>query len=111
MTTETIADVIDRQGQTITLRRLTGTQQIPFDVTVKAVARGYKPTDLIAGSGIVQGDRMVTISSREIDARQWPGPPRRNDKVIIDGFTINVEAVESRQLGEDLAMYVMQVRG
>lgn len=51
------------------------------------------------------------MSPAELRARQWPLPPRRNDKAVIDGAVCNVEAVETRHLGEDVAFYVLRVRG
>jgi hypothetical protein len=106
-----IAARIGREGQPVTLRRLTGTgaNQVPFDVELFGFVRSYRPEELTAG--ITQGDRVVRISDAEIAERQWPGPPRKGDRVVIDGRVTNVEAVETRRLRRAVAMHILQVRG
>lgn len=113
---EALADV----GQLITLRRTTGTQQIPFDVQVKAMVRGYSPEELIGG--ITQQDSMVILSPTDIDAKGWPGPataptnedrrvPRKNDKAIINGKLRNVEAGVGIYMADVLVRIEMRVLG
>jgi hypothetical protein len=109
MSTDRIEALIARAGRTIVLRRLTGTQGIPFDAQVTASIRGYQPQELVGP--VQQGDREVTLSPAELRARQWTLPPRRNDKAVIDDAICNVEAVETRHLGEEVAFYVLRVRG
>lgn len=108
----TVADMIGRYGQSLILRRLTVTgtpEQVKFDVALPGVVRAYKLEELIAG--IIQGDREVTISDQEIAAAQWPGPPRRSDRVMIAGVETHVEAVNTVYVGDDVAKHVLQVRG
>lgn len=109
MTVADIAAAIEREGQTMLLRRFAGKNRGRFDVGVKGVVRGYQPSE-IAGD-IQQGDREVRISNAEIAARHWPGPPRRGDRLRIDGAWVNVESNDARKLREDYAMHIMQVRG
>jgi hypothetical protein len=62
-----------RTGQPVTLRKVTGTTSQTFtDVVCQAVVRGYTPTELIAGSGIIQQDSKVILSPTEINAAVWP---------------------------------------
>ncbi len=55
-----IALADDDVGQDIRLQRLTGTQNIPFEVKCRAVVRGYAPEELVNGitqHGNSQSDR------------------------------------------------------
>ncbi len=103
-----IADDIQREGRLVLLRRLGG-PELFFDVDVYSYGRLYKPTEVVGG--IVQGDREERISHREIDARQWPGPIRRGDQVVIQGRTCQVMAAETVVVGGETVEYVLQVRG
>jgi len=109
MTPSRVAALIAARGETLSLRRLAGTQQIPFEVQLKGVVRDYRPDEL-AGA-ITQGDRQAFIGNTEILARQWPGPPKSGDKLVRSGKTLNVEGVETRKIGEDDALHVLRVRG
>jgi hypothetical protein len=111
MSVESVAASIARKGQTIILRRVTGAgHQATFDVECKAMVRNYQPHEL--AGGIVQGDREVRVSNKEISARQWPGPPlSKRDRAVIDGREVSVEAVNTLRLGEEIAMHILQVRG
>lgn len=106
---DTVFDAVNRIGQTVTVRRLSGTQQIPFDVVVKAVVRGYGPEELVGG--IQMGDRRVILTQREMEQDQWCWPVKVQDRVVIDGRSTTVQSVEMRKIGEDTALYVLQVRG
>jgi hypothetical protein len=105
----TVFDAVNRIGQTVTVRRLSGTQQIPLDVVVRAVVRGYGPDELLGG--VQQGDRRVILTQHEMEQGQWCWPVKVQDRVIIDGRTTTVQSVETRKIGNDIAMYVLQVRG
>jgi hypothetical protein len=103
-----IAGALDRVGKAATLRRVIGPGSF-VSVAVTAVWRGYAPNEL-AGD-IVQGDRQARISDAEIVARQWPGPPRRGDQMILDGRTWQVMGVDSPNIGDVTAMHIIQIRG
>lgn len=110
MSVAAIEAAIDQHGQTVKLRRITGvTRQAFFDVTCKAVVRNFQPAEL--QGEVIQGDREARMSNREIDARQWPGPPAKGDKFYLDGKWINIESVETRRLGEDVALHLLRLRG
>jgi hypothetical protein len=112
MTPARIATLIAQFEQPVTLQRLTGTTtQVRHEVLCQAVARGYEPHELISGSGIVQGDRSVVIANSEIADAQWPGPPRVNDKCVIDGRQTNIQACDTRRLRNETVLHFIQVRG
>jgi hypothetical protein len=110
-------------GVTITLQRLTagpGGVQIPFSVDCKAFVRGYRPEELVGG--ISQQDSFVVLSPSEISARGWPGAatkpttldprvPVKNDKIVIDGRSRNIEAAVGISIGDTLVRIELQVKG
>ncbi|WP_207479567.1 hypothetical protein [Arenibaculum pallidiluteum] len=104
-----VAAALAKYGRPMTLRRRVGTTSAFSDVTVKGVADGYKPAELVGG--IVQGDRQVTISNAEIAAAAWPGPPKKGDFVMIDGVQTAVQGVETKHLATDILAHVLWVRG
>lgn len=109
-----LADVIERLGRPMTLRRNTagpGGLQIPFDVDIYGVSRNYDPHELVSGSGVVQGDTEITFSGRQTTDAQWPGPPKKLDVIVLDGRNAIIQSVEPKNLGADLLVYVAQVRG
>lgn len=100
-------------GQPATLRRLTGTgpSQTSTDVEVTAVVRSYRAEELAAGTGLQQGDRQVIITNHEIAEAGWPGPPRKNDRLVLAGALTTVQSVETRYLGTAIDRHVMVARG
>ncbi len=107
-----IAGALQRFGRPMVLRRLAtgpGGLQIPLDVTVFGRTKNFAPHELVGG--ISQGDSEITITNAEIAAAQWPGPPKRGDKIVVDERTRNVESVEAKFLGSETLVYVCQVRG
>ncbi len=109
-------------GQTITLRRFTGTQKIPFNVECRAIVRGYSPEELV--NGITQQDSMVILSPSEIERKGWPGPqssadpsnvdrriPRKSDAAVIAGAQRNVEAAVGIYVAGALVRIEMRVLG
>lgn len=107
-----VADAIEAIGQKITLRRNTlapHNASVSFDVQVWATVRGYTAQELT--DTVAQGDREVTISNRDIARRQWPGPPTRNDMLLVDGQTARILAVNGSNLAGVVVKFVMQVRG
>ncbi|HVJ31661.1 MAG TPA: hypothetical protein VND94_00985 [Terriglobia bacterium] len=113
MSPETAISMLDGQlrqhGEDVILRRPAGTQQIPLEVACRAMVSGYQPAELLGG--IVQGDTKVILSPTEMVGRQWPWPPRRNDKCIIGGAVKNIEAVDAVSMNNRLVRINLQVRG
>ena len=114
---------IARTGETVTLRRTTGTTpQVNYDVILSALVRGYKASELISGSGIVQGDALVSLSPSGLDRAQWPGGqapntagdvrvPRVGDKIIRQGKTTAVQSANPFYVRGELARIEVQIRG
>jgi len=121
-----------RNGQDITLQRLTlgpNGQQIAFSVGCRAMVTGYQASELIAGSGIVQGDSHVILSPTEINEAQWPGPSivaaggaapgtdarvpskSRGDRCVIAGKARAVEAGTPFYIDGELVRIELQVKG
>lgn len=108
-----VTAAIAKYGRTMTLRRIavnsaTGAQT-PTDVTLKGSPRGYKAVE-IQGT-IFQGDTQIRISDADIAAAAWPGPPRKDDQILLDGRTTTIISVESRYFGSVVLVHVCQVRG
>lgn len=109
---ESISGALVRFGRPMILRRLAqapGAALVPTDVSVYGTAKNYAPDQLVGA--IIQGDTEVTLTNKEIAAAQWPGPPQKDDKIIIDGRQRNVMAVEPKYLGTEVLVYILQVRG
>lgn len=104
-----VAAALTKYGRLMILRRRTGTTNTFTDVMVKGVTRAFKPGELLGG--LAQGDQQVTISNAEIDAADWPGPPRKGDLLIIDGRTWTVQGADPRMLGDDVLAHILWVRG
>jgi hypothetical protein len=102
------ATMLTRYGETVLLRRPTGQAQF-IDVSCAARVDQFQP-DEIAG-GVVQGDRRVILSNREIEVDAWPGPPRRGDQIVIAGRTTTVQGVETVSVGGEVVRHNVQVRG
>lgn len=99
-----IQAIIGIAGQTVTMKR-SGVA----DLVVKASVAGYQPHELVGG--IQQGDRKVFIAESDLSDASWPSPPRKGDQIVISGKTAMVQAVDTRSLGENVALHVVTVRG
>ena len=98
------ADALNEYGSPMTLNRLPSTS-----VSVQGVARGYTVSEITGG--VKQGDREVIISSAEITAAAWPGPPRGGDQMLIGGRTFQVIGADAFTVGGVDIRYVIHVRG
>lgn len=102
-------------GTTIKLRRFVGLppNQTWIDVDARAVARGPKAEELIAGHK--QTDWFVIMSMTEITTAQWPGgqPPGQihpelprdgaaGDRAIILGKPHQIESVNPFPMGDSV---------
>lgn len=113
MTPQAAIGALDRAlastGETITLRRTTGTQRVPLDVTCRAVVRNYRPIELVGE--IQQGDSLVILSPTEMAQAQWPWPPKNSDLVVVAGRQRAVQGVTPFYLDGTLVRVELQVRG
>jgi len=104
-----VRSYIYQVGESATLRRLTGTQQIPMSVELRAVIGGAAEQQM-AGSAM-QMDRQVIISNHEIAAKRWPGPPRRGDRLIAGRRSYTVEDVDTIVVDDVTVQHELRVRG
>lgn len=105
-------------GQTVTLQRRVPNGS-PVEVACKAFVRGYRPEELVGG--ISQQDSFVILSQTEITAAGWPGAgptttldprvPLKNDRVVINGRSRNIEAAVGISMADVLVRVEMQVKG
>lgn len=116
----------DEAGEVVTLQRLTlgpGGVQIPFGVDVWASIRGYRPDEIVAGSGITQKDVKVIMSPTEINRSGWPGAaaapagtdkrlPRHGDRILTGRGTLAVQGdAAGIFMGATLVRIECQARG
>jgi hypothetical protein len=69
----------------VILRRMTA---VGMRLDVQCMARVTVATpemryEIERAGGVAQIDRLCIISNTEIEAKQWPGPPRRGDLLYI----------------------------
>ena len=106
------ASLIERFGQTITIRRYVATPPTHgwergtttnSDSTAKAVVTAYSER-LINGESIRAGDRLILLSP------EAPVVPTQNDRLIIAGVEFAIVAVESLSPGGTTLYYKIQAR-
>jgi hypothetical protein len=97
-----------RRGRPMTLSRLV-TDGAPVAVTPTGYARDYRPEELVGG--IMQGDIRVEIGADEIAAAAWPAPPRKPDRLVVDGRTYTVQGATAVYDGPTLAGWSLWARG
>lgn len=95
-------------GRPATLeRRVGGVVTLSADLTV--FLRFYQPAELVEGSGIMQGDSQIIISSTDLAQSGWAGgAPRSGDFIKVAGSTRLVQSAAIRPL--DVG-YDLRVRG
>lgn len=100
----------ERVGQMITIRRLTGTQRIPYGVECQASVRIGAGQVLV--SGVLQMADEVRVGDREMRAAQWPAPPRHGDQVqLADGHLTTVFGEAQMYRLESDRIYVLRCIG
>lgn len=116
--TTALDNALAEVGENVILRR-----GVSDDVTVRAVARAFRPEELVGG--ISQSDSLVIISPTQISVAGWPnnqvagtppfdGPtwlPKNNDKMIIQGRLRNVTFVKPISVGGEIVRIELTVSG
>lgn len=101
----TVADLIARFGQTMTLKRAGET-----DLSLKGKRIGGT-TDDVGGSAAQQVLR-VKIGTSELLASNWATKePKRKDTLVFDGRERTVLDVRPLRDGETVALYELDVAG
>lgn len=97
-------------GELITLARLAdapeGGQTEFLCERVPAKVILIQPQDIL-GAG---SPSRVIISPTRLAERQWPAPPRVDDRLYIGELTTNVETVTERRMQGDVVRYELTVR-
>jgi hypothetical protein len=104
-----VADVMDRHGQTMTLKRRT---DVGFDqllVKGRIFNPRLQPADLDGEAGTTQ---RIRISNAEIAASVLPDlMPTEKDQIVVDGHALSIEAVNTLRDGETIVCHVLEVIG
>ncbi|MGO1121220.1 hypothetical protein ACTL6U_21190 [Rhodovibrionaceae bacterium A322] len=105
--------LLARQGQKVTL--LLGSLPdagqpwlsagSPQEVTMKALVRGYQPSEI--QGAIEEGDREVRLAAKALPE----APKAGRDSLRIGARTLRILSVETRHLGEEALLHLLQVRG
>lgn len=106
-------DMMEEVGENVFVRRYfgTGVNRNKFEVKVLARIVGYSPQELVGT--IVQGDQKLIVLVDDLEIYQFPLPLIKNDKVVVRGKELNIEAVDgnTRRIDGELIAYELQVRG
>jgi hypothetical protein len=93
-----------RWGRPATLQRLVGGVVSIQLVDIPVFLRGYRAQEIFEGSGINQGDSVVTMSMTDLT---WAGgAPRSGDRLIVAGKTRSVQSAALRPLDEGFDLQV-----
>lgn len=110
MNVDQVPNAIRKVGKRGVLRRIVvgGRHRT---VQLQHLTATYQAHEMVGG--VLEGDQKVFIGNTEIVNRSWPGPPIRGDQIFIPqtGKTGTIQAVETKHLGEEIAMHILQVRG
>lgn len=101
-----------RRGQNIALRRVTlgpASQQVAFEVAVRANVRPVKPEELIGS--IDQRQHRIVVSPTDLCATQFPMPLRKGDKAVVDGGVKDIEFVKPIKVADVLVRVELTVTG
>ena len=86
MNADGVIRALETQGEMITIKRLTGTRQVPFSVSCLAFVEVGAASVLIGS--VQQTADKIMLTDREMNETQWPQPPRHGDQVVYaDGST------------------------
>jgi hypothetical protein len=108
-----VAVALDQAGDWVTLRRMTGrtaASRSRFDVACRASVQVGAAS--VLAQGVQQNADRVMLTSLELDAAQWPGPPKHGDLVIYaDGRVTAVQgSADVRQLTGG-SVYILRCLG
>jgi hypothetical protein len=104
---------MDAVGETIVIRRYTGTGvgRVPADTDVRARVTGYDERELVGT--IQQGDRKIIVLVEDLTNSGFAVPVTPNDKVVLRGTMISIVTVDdsTRRIQGELVAYEIQARG
>lgn len=104
---------LDEVGETITIRRFTGTgpNRPKFDVEVRARVMGYQPNEMVAG--IAQADRKAIVLHEDLIAAGFALPITNADFAVVQGkqHAIRVPDNATRRVAGATIAYELQIVG
>lgn len=112
---ELISDMMDDPdvGQTVWYNHVAGesfdvatrTNNVTYDAyPVKASIRDYSVREIV--DNVKRGDRKATIAGADL-----PFTPVKDDTLTVNGATFTIVGVETRNVGADAGLHVLQIRG
>lgn len=106
-------DQITEHGETIAIRRYSGTGAGRTYVDRDCLARvtGYSPSELVGS--IIQGDRKVIVLADDLDGESPPFAIAKTDKVVVRDKELAIMMVDdsTRRVGGTLIAYELTARG
>jgi hypothetical protein len=105
---DSIASALARFGRPMKLRRLVPGGD-PIEIIIQGTTDGATISRIIGA--IVQSDTHVIFSNIDIAAQNWPGPPKRGDKMTIDGAIRTLQTSEPKYLGTEILVHLADIRG
>lgn len=104
---------MDAAGETVSIRRFTGTGvgRTHVDTDVRARVVGYQERELVGG--IQQGDRKAIVPADDLVDAGFTMPVTANDKLILRGRQLSIVSVDdsTRRIQGVLIAYEIQARG
>lgn len=105
--------MIDKHGEQVFIRRYdgTGTSRARFEAEVQARIVAYDPEQLVGA--VQEGDQKLIVMVEDLEAHQFPFPVRKDDKAIVRGKHLNIEAADdnTRRIAGELIALELRVRG
>jgi hypothetical protein len=112
-TRQAYMEAMDDAGESISIRRFTGTGVTRTYVDTNARARviDYQERELVGT--IQQGDRKIIMLVDDLIAGGFAVPVTANDKVVLRGKMISIVSVDdsTRRVQGELIAYEIQARG
>jgi hypothetical protein len=101
---------LERTGELITIARLHDAPdggQVAFRCeNIPAKVQLVAPQELTVNLP----DSVIIISPTRLAARQWPAPPRRDDRVYIGSLVANIESVVEHRVNGVVCRYQLSVK-
>lgn len=100
----------EKNGQMVTIKRLTGTRQIAFSVQCLGRVDVGIVSELVGN--VQQTADEVRVTDREMNAIQWPKPPRHGDQIVYaDGTSRVVLGRAKVELLDEDTVYILTTLG
>lgn len=106
-------EAMDAAGETIVVRRYTGTGvgRTHVDTNVRARVTGFQERELVGT--VQQGDRKIIMLVDDLINAGFVIPVTANDKIVLRGTMISILSVDdsTRRVRGMLVAYEIQARG